>query len=184
MDNKTLERLMEIKKVRENEREEERARKQMLLKSITAELMQCEGRIRELIEIIELLITEYNVPKEKFSYGNIYYDKSYGIKRLYLGGIFSSRFCVGYDCSGKYHITDVLNYLTDFMTGFPAFERHVYEIADKVIKSEETRLMSKAQTYEVKIVFNANGQDADKAISEIIGRMGGVIVSFGKDNKK
>lgn len=184
MDNKTLERLIEIKKVRENEREVEKVREQMLLKSMTGELMRNEGRIRELIEIIELLITEYNVPKEKFIYGNIYYDKSYGIKRLYLGGIFSSRFCVGYDCSGKYHITDILNYLTDFMTGFPAFERHVYEIADKVIKSEETRLMSKAQTYEVKVVFNANRQDADKAISDIIDGIGGVILSFSKCNKE
>ena len=168
MDNKTLERLIEIKKVRENEREVEKVREQMLLKSMTAELMRNEGRIRELIEIIELLITEYNVPKEKLSYGNIFYKHSYGIKGLYLGDIFSNRFCVGYDRGTNYFITDVYNALAEFVESLPEYERHVYEIADKVIKSEETRLMSKAQTYEVKIVFTAKGPDIVKTISATI----------------
>lgn len=183
MDNKTLERLIEIKKVRENEREVEKVREQMFLKSMTAELMRNEGRIRELIEIIELLKSEYHVSIDDFEYGGIFYRNRYGIRGLYTGCIYSDRYCVGYDCSGKYQITDVLNYLTDFMSGFPAFERHVYEIADKVIKSEETRLMSKAQTYEVKVVFNANRQDADKAISDIIDGIGGIILSFSESNK-
>lgn len=183
MDNKTLETLKELKRVRENERDEVKAVKQLRTKAMIDGLKRNEDRVRELIEVIELLKTEFNVPDNEINYCNIFYSNRYNIRGLYIGDIFSNAFCVGYDRGTEYFTSDVYDYLTRFMGGFPAFERHVYEIADKVIKSEETRLMSKAQTYEVKIVINANGPDDEKSISEIIGRMGGVIVSFTKNDK-
>lgn len=166
MDNKTLETLKALKRVRENERTEEKAIKQLVTKAITDELKRNEGRVRELIEVIELLKTEFHVPDNEIEYGNIYYSNRYGMKGLYIGDIFSNSFCVGYGT--KWFTTDVYDYLMRFMAGFPAFERHIYEIADKVIKSEEKRLTDKVQTYEVKIVFTAKGPDIVKTISATI----------------
>lgn len=183
MDNKTLENLRALKKVRENERNEEKIIRQLMTRVMIDELKRNEDKIRELIEIIELLRTEYAMPQENFDYGGIYYSHSHGIKGLYIGDILSSRFGVGYGRGGKYFISDVCDYLKEFMDGFPAYERHIYDIADKVIESEKRRLADKSQTNEVRIVFTAKGPDVVKTIFEITDKMHGVIVSFTKNDK-